>query len=75
MRLRSMEHLKCDIIYDAQLNRMYQVDFSDAQFSSWVTFIDCDLSTAIPPKGVTFDSLLVEIEEGSFSTASLLHGS
>lgn len=37
------------------------VDFSEATFSEFVTFYHCDLSTCIPPNGLTFSTLLYQI--------------
>lgn len=37
------------------------VDFSEATFGEFVTFHNCNLSSCIPPKGRTFESMLYQI--------------
>lgn len=49
---------KNDLYPDAKPNPMRNVDFSEAVFGQFVSFIGCDLTTAIPPKGFSFDQLL-----------------
>lgn len=53
---------KSDLDVDAKPNPMRNVDFSEAIFGQFVSFDDCDLSTAIPPKGYSFDRLLTRSE-------------
>lgn len=53
---------KSDLYPDAKPNPMRNVDFSDAVFGAFVVFANCDLSTAIPPKGHSFDELLKKSE-------------
>jgi hypothetical protein len=38
------------------------VDFSEAKLGDFVTFIDCDLSSCVPPKGSSFSQLLYNID-------------
>jgi len=51
---------KHDLTIGAKPNLMYKVDFSEAILGEYVDFEDCDLSTCIPPKGTTFEELLVK---------------
>lgn len=39
-----------------------KVDFSQAFFDEFVTFCNCDLTTCISPKGLSFSELLYQIE-------------
>ena len=48
------------IMSDAPQNLMHEIDFSEAIFGEYVGFEDCDLSTCIPPKGTTFEELLIK---------------
>lgn len=66
---------KCSFIgkiVDTTFNGMYHkqstgfkalenIDFSQATFGDFVTFEDCDLTTCIPPTGITFDKILYYI--------------
>lgn len=49
---------KSDLTLGAKINPMYKVDFSRAIFGKYVIFRNCDLSTCIPPVGVTFDEFM-----------------
>jgi uncharacterized protein YjbI with pentapeptide repeats len=51
---------KSDLYPNPMPNPMYNIDFSEAIFGEYVDFDDCDLSTCIPPKGTTFEELLIK---------------
>ncbi|MGY3777452.1 pentapeptide repeat-containing protein [Isobaculum melis] len=54
-----------DLTEGAKPNPMKKVDFSEAIFGEFVGFTGCDLSTAIPPVGYTFEELLRPSKYGS----------
>ena len=60
-----LEDVSFNGIYRRQPSRYLPldcVDFSDASFGEFVNFYNsCDLTTCIPPKGTSFDSLLYNI--------------
>lgn len=49
---------RSDLAKPKKKNLYVSIDFSEAVFGDFVTFVDCDLSRSIPPKGRTFDELL-----------------
>lgn len=51
-----------DLTEGARFNSMTGVDFSSAILGEYVAFDDCDLSSAIPPKGTSFEVLLKKSE-------------
>ena len=53
---------KHDLYPNPKANSMYNIDFGETIFGEYVGFDDCDLSTCIPPKGTTFEELLINSE-------------
>jgi len=60
----SMDDLTFNGIYDSNKSEfkiLDIVDFFDVEFGEFVSFINCDLSSCIPPKGKEFNQLLYNL--------------
>ncbi len=68
-----LEDVTFNGMYDSgksEFPTLINVSFEEASFGEFVTFVNCDLSTCIPPKDFSFDELLYNLYSNNPSILS-----